>query len=368
MKKKELLVKYILGMLNTKERQQLDLWMKESPNNALYLEKLKKRNYSERYQEYKRSHPNFSVKQSGWKRVLMQAACWTIPMLVAFSLYLGLRSDKEIQIEPGTSKAILYLDPTTKIELGNSKEFEWIRLNRLDMVAEKQGILDYHQISSRQDIHQNNLLETPRGGEYRVILEDGTRIHLNSQSTLSYPVCFEADNRTVELTGEAYFEVAKDPKRPFMVKVNGVTVRQYGTKFSINARSPQNTMIVLEEGSIGMISPDEDVRMLNAGDVAVWDQVHSTISITAPESFEAYVAWHRSRFVFDDQSLGEIMENLSLWYDMNVQFEDEALSKIHFTGSVGRYENVNILLNAIEATSSVKFHIDEHQITVMNKY
>ena len=62
------------------------------------------------------------------------------------------------------------------------------------------------------------------------------------------------------------------------------------------------------------------------------------------------------------------MENLSLWYDMNVQFEDEALSKIHFTGSVGRYENVNILLNAIEATSSVKFHIDEHQITVMNKY
>ena len=183
MRKKELLVKYILGILSTKERQLLDLWMKESPNNALYLEKLKKRNYSERYQEYKRSHRNFSVRQSGWKHVLVQAACWTIPVLVAFSLYLGLRSDKEIQIEPGTSKAILYLDPTTKIELGNSKEFEWIRLNRLDMVAEKQGILDYHQTSSRQDIHQNNLLETPRGGEYRVILEDGTRIHLNSQST-----------------------------------------------------------------------------------------------------------------------------------------------------------------------------------------
>lgn len=94
MRKKELLVKYILGILSTKERQLLDLWMKESPNNALYLEKLKKRNYSERYQEYKRSHRNFSVRQSGWKHVLVQAACWTIPVLVAFSLYLGLRRTK----------------------------------------------------------------------------------------------------------------------------------------------------------------------------------------------------------------------------------------------------------------------------------
>ena len=342
--------------------------MKESPNNALYLEKLKKRNYSERYQEYKRSHPNFSVKQSGWKRVFMQAACWTIPMLVAFSLYLGLRSDKEIQIEPGTSKAILYLDPTTKIELGNSKEFEWIRLNRLDMVAEKQGILDYHQISSRQDIHQNNLLETPRGGEYRVILEDGTRIHLNSQSTLSYPVCFEADNRTVELAGEAYFEVAKDPKRPFMVKANGVTVQQYGTKFSINAHSPQNTVIALEEGSIGIIPPEKEVNMLEIGNVAIWNKEQSTLSITTPENLEAYVAWHHSRFVFDDKPLGEIMDQLSLWYDMDVQFEDEHLADIHFSGSVGRYENINILLNAIEETSTIKFRIDKRKITIMNKY
>ncbi|WP_270605187.1 FecR family protein [Bacteroides ovatus] len=368
MTEKELLVKHILGILSTKEQQQLELWLKKSPEHAIYLEKLKKRNYSELYQEYRRTHPKIKVKQLNWKHILAQAACWTIPILVAFSLYLGLRSDKEMQIEPGTSKAILYLASNTRIELGNSKEFEWIRLNQLNMALNKQGTLNYRQASSRQKLHQNNLLKTPRGGEYRVVLEDGTQIHLNSQSTLSYPVCFEGDKRIVELSGEAYFEVAKDPERPFIVKANGVTVQQYGTKFSINAHSPQNTVIALEEGSIGIIPPGKEVNMLEIGNVAIWNKEQSTLSITTPENLEAYVAWHHSRFVFDDKPLGEIMDQLSLWYDMDVQFEDEHLADIHFTGSVGRYENINILLNAIEETSTIKFRIDKRKITIMNKY
>ena len=136
-----------------------------------------------------------------------------------------------------------------------------------------------------------------------------------------------------------------------------MTVQQYGTKFSINAHSPQNTVIALEEGSIGIIPPGKEVNMLEIGNVAIWNKEQSTLSITTPENLEAYVAWHHSRFVFDDKPLGEIMDQLSLWYDMDVQFED-----------VGRYENINILLNAIEETSTIKFRIDKRKITIMNKY
>lgn len=367
MNEKELLVKYILGILTDEEKQQLDRWAEE-PAHALYLEELKKRNnYSDLYREYKRSHPDLRIKRFRWKPLLWRAACCIIPIFVILGIYMGWHSaEKEILIKPGTSKAILFLDQATKVELGNSKEFAWIRINQMEIAAEQQGTLNY-QHPFKQDIHQYNTLQTPRGGEYRVILEDGTRIHLNSLSTLSYPVCFEKDNRTVELSGEAYFEVAKDADRPFLVKVGDMLVRQYGTKFSITARSGKNPTVALEEGEIGITVPGKEECRLKSGDVAVWNKDNSELRITSLDNLEPYTAWHQARFVFDNESLYEIMQTLSLWYDMDIQFENEQLSKLRFTGSVGRYENINILLDAIEETSNVKFKKEGSKITIVNK-
>ena len=369
MDEKELLVKHILGILTEQERLQLEQWAKETPAHAAYLEKLKNRhNYSRLYSRYRQSHSELRLKRlSSMRRILLRAACWVLPLLLAWGAYRAFSSaESQRDIKPGTSKAILYLDPSTKVELGNSKEFAWIRLDRWEIASEEQGTLNYRHPSSC-GIRQWNTLETPKGGEYRVVLEDGTRIHLNSLSTLSYPVSFGDGRRTVKLSGEAYFEVVKDSSRPFVVEVNGLEVKQYGTKFSISARSPQTATIALEEGSVGITPPGQDERMLARGEVAVWQASSARLEVSAPGSTEAYTAWHRSRFVFDNKPLGEIMETLSLWYDMDIVFESKALSGLRFTGSVGRYEDIHILLDAIEATAAVKFRINGRSIKVTNQ-
>ena len=371
MDEKQLLVKYILGILTDDEQKQLERWIAADPAHARYVEKLRRRkNYSELYRLYRQRHRVLKPLRSMQRRMWLRAACVLIPLLLLWGAYWGFYADSHaIRIKPGTSKAVLYLDSATRVELGNSKEFAWIRINRMEIAVEEQGVLDYSRRTpaAEGDTTRCNTLQTPRGGEYRIVLEDGTRVHLNSLSTLTYPVCFDRDSRTVQLSGEAYFEIAPDARRPFLVKVNGLTVKQYGTRFGITARTPHHTVVALEEGSIGVTAPGGSERMLSAGDVAVWNDSLSLLTVTAPANLESYTAWHYSRFVFENKTLGDIMETLSLWYNVKVQFEDTALAALHFTGSVGRYDDIRIILDAIEETAAVRFRIKGDRILIMNK-
>lgn len=372
MDEKELLIKYILGILTDEEQKQLNCWIAADPAHARYVEKLRRRkNYSELYLLYKQKRQMLKLERHmRRKHWWLRAACVALPLLILLGAYWGFYSGSDAsRIRPGTSRAVLYLDSVTHVELGNSKEFAWIRINKMDIAIEEQGVLDYshHTPAVEAHISQCNMLQTPRGGEYRIVLEDGTRVHLNSLSTLTYPVCFDQDTRTVQLSGEAYFEVAKDARRPFLVKVNGLTVKQYGTRFGITARTPFHTTVALEEGTIGVTAPGSSERILSVGDVAVWNDSLSLLTVVSPASLESYTAWHYSRFVFENKTLGDIMQTLSLWYNVEVQFEDKALSALHFTGSVGRYDDIRIILDVIEEAAAVRFRIKGDRILIMNK-
>lgn len=365
MKIEELLVKHILGISDEEDERALRAWQEEDPAHAAYFRKLRsRRNYRELYHNYCEAHPRPVARR--WRQLALRAAALALPVLLSLGWWMGWRSsDSSGEILPGSPKATLYLENGAVVELGNSKELGWIRISDNLMAADENGRLRYEK-DDRRNAEGQNVLTTPRGGEYRLTLPDGTHIHLNSLSELRYPLSFDRDKRVVELSGEAYFEVAKDAARPFYVKTNGLTVRQYGTKFSVNARSPQATTVALEEGSVGVCASDGSVQMLEVGQVALWNETTRSVSISEAD-LDSYTAWHRNRFVFEDKPLGEIMETLSLWYNMDVRFQDADLANLHFTGNVGRYEDINVFLKGVEATVNVQFRIQGCQIRIMRK-
>jgi ferric-dicitrate binding protein FerR (iron transport regulator) len=186
----------------------------------------------------------------------------------------------------------------------------------------------------------------PRGGEVSAVLGDGTKVWLNSRTELSYPVHFSADLREVYLEGEAYFEVAKDG-RPFVVHAGGLDVRVLGTEFNVNTQTAGTVKTVLVTGSVEIVSGGEIVR-LSPNQLATYRDGKFSVRRV---DVTPHVAWKDNNFVFDKERLENIMETLSLWYDMEVIYENELVKETRLTGDLERYEDVWKLLYFFERTS-----------------
>ena len=208
-----------------------------------------------------------------------------------------------------------------------------------------------------------NVLEVPRGGEYTVTLSDGTVVYLNSGSELRYPVAFGAERRDVFLSGEGYFEVAKDAERPFFVNADKLKIRVYGTSFNVNTYNIANVETVLVEGKIGIQGNNAEYTV-KPGQLALYNREKGTMEIRDVD-VRPYVAWKEHEFMFDNESLEEIMNTLSLWYDVDVFFQTASLKQLHFTGHLGRYEEVSHILDAISGVTQVKFSVKGRTIIVM---
>lgn len=367
---KKVLLKYIVGILSRQDEETLQEWLAENPRHAVYFQKLQGRhNYSELYAQYRQTHPHLRVARIPfWKRSWVRAAVWLLPLALTAALWLVVNNHHTETIKPATSKALLFLDNGTTVRLGDATVAGWIHVDDHLMVANEEGTLRYEQQDvQQQNTEARNVLSTPRGGEYRIQLPDGTKVRLNAFSSLKYPTVFTGDMRVVELKGEAYFEIAKDSKRPFIVKTNGLEIKQYGTKFSVNARSAQATTVVLEEGSIGVSASGEaGEQLMQPGEVATWSESAGELSVLHSESTaEALTAWHRDRFVFDNETLGKVMETLSLWYDVDTRFQCAETASLHFTGNLSRYADISIILRAIENVANVRFKIHGREIMIL---
>ena len=369
---KRILLKYIVGLLSSDEERELQQWLKEAPEHVTYFQKLaSRRNYSELYALYKERHKAKVVELPYWKRYWRKAAIWLLPFIMAATIgYMTYTPSTDIC--PGSSKACLYLSNGTQMTLDEKHEPEWIYIAESQMAKNEKGIIRYSSVDSSKVSKQGkwNVLKTPRGGEYRIELPDGTFVRLNALSSLSYPTQFTGKKRIVELEGEAYFEIAKDSLRPFIVKANGLEIKQYGTKFSVNARLSQETTVVLEEGSIG-VSPDgkeERQQMIVPGEVVKWCEPTSEIVVSqSSKETEKLTAWHHDRFIFDNEPLSKVMENISLWYDVDIRFQNAEIASMRFTGNIGRYADIKVFLDAIRVTANVRIKVDGKQIMLMKE-
>jgi len=296
-----------------------------------------------------------------WQLVYKYAAILLLPISI-IALYLLLFTKPTVsenslaKVLPGKSQAILILSDGNKIAL-DSTTANCVVVNDSTTATVSNNRISYNG-AKQNTSQQYNTLITKRAGEYQIVLDDGTKVHLNAASQLKYPVAFPGSERTVYLQGEAYFEIAPDKKRPFYVITNGMKVRQYGTQFNINAYPGELAEVVLVKGSIGVLTGEKE-QMLLPGQLAEFDTENHQLTIKEVD-VESYIAWNQGRFFFDNKTLKEIMDILSRWYDVDIQFVNNEVQQLHFTGSLDRYSTIEPIIQAISSAANVTVEMKNH--------
>lgn len=265
------------------------------------------------------------------------------------------------EITPGGNKAVLTLANGTSINLSNSQNGSLTTQGNIK-ISKANGMLSYNIVNNKNSEMLYNTISTPRGGQYQLILTDGTKVWLNAASSLRYPANFIGKKRQVELTGEAYFEVAHNIDKPFIVKLHNMEVEVLGTHFNINSYEDEsNIKATLLEGSIKINQPDGS-QLLKPGQQA---QVNKSgvIKIIKKVDEESVIAWKNEKFQFVRADIQTIMRQIKRWYDVDVEYQ--ANIPTHFGGSISRNVNLSQVLNIMEQTQKVNFKVEGRKIIVM---
>lgn len=261
------------------------------------------------------------------------------------------------QILPGGAKAILTLDNGETVYLDENADGRQLQLAGKQIQIDS-TTLNYSAADGQvvQSALVYNKVEVPQGGEYTLVLNDGTKVHLNSMSSLRFPLTFEAGKREVELAGEAYFEVNKTG-HPFIVSTQGMQIEVLGTTFNISAYPGEEYQATLVSGSVKVDTGEGQSLVLKPSQQASLIPGSGNIQVrTVDTAF--YTSWVKGKINFKDQRLEDIMRILSRWYNIEVDYSDEALKNLRFGCYVNRYEEIAPFLELLEATENIHVKIN----------
>jgi transmembrane sensor len=301
-----------------------------------------------------------------WKKLTVAASVFLAIGLGIFSHFqkdnkspLMVVSKNSDDKEPGKTGAILTLSNGSKIVLDSVGNGLLANQNNTT-VSKKNGGLVYTAGSDAEVVY--NTMTTPRARQYNLELSDGTKVWLNSSSSITFPTSFATNERTVTITGEVYFEVAKDKTRPFRVSVNDMQINVLGTHFNVNAYNDEATVnTTLLEGSI-LIAEKNKKTLLKPGQQAE-KQKGGAILINDNVNLEEVMGWKNGVFYFENASLQMVVRQLSRWYDVDVVFEKGVPSRV-FEGEIQRDLNLSQVLRILEK-NNVHFKIDGKILRVM---
>lgn len=268
------------------------------------------------------------------------------------------------EVVPGKNRATLTLDGEPAISLDEVKNGLLVQQGNITISKRADGHLVYSSIVNEKSAIKPvfNKVVTPRGGQYQLVLADGTKVWLNAASSLRFPVAFSGKSRLVQLEGEAYFEVAKNSKFPFVVKTKQMNVDVLGTHFNVSAYADEDVVrTTLLEGSVRLTAAAKKA-MLKPGEQAVFgkDQNLQVMKANAEDA----VAWKNGYFVFDNENIQSIMRKVSRWYDVSVVYKGNIDQK-EFGGTVSRFNSVSSVLKSLELTGTVHFKQEGRRIIVM---
>lgn len=287
-------------------------------------------------------------------------------LLISVSVFLKLQSLEKpnpIQvsiIKHGSSKAVLKLSNGKIINLLDFKNNN----NKLSGISYDSSKISYAKQYNLDTLKYNTLI-VPKGGEYTIVLNDGTKVKLNSMSELRYPIKFLGDQRKVTLKGEAYFDVAKDTSKPFIVETNQMKLKVLGTKFNINSyRDEKNIVTTLLSGKVEIANmKDSNKIYLQPNQQAILNRDKGEIKVQTVNP-KLYVGWVNNSFVFNNYTLKEIMRILSRWYNIDYIFVNLNARDIRFYGTLNRFKDIKELLNKFEKTGNVRFEYQNNNILI----
>ncbi|MFV0377569.1 MAG: FecR family protein [Mangrovibacterium sp.] len=374
-----LLQQHCKGQLSEEEYTEFQQWLKEDIANRQYAKEMLKIYRTSRAADlygsisHQQSLNNTmnrvnEIKQSRIRRRWVALAASVAAFAILFGAsQLVLEPEKPTvpvvvspSIEAGNSKATLVLGSGKEVILDELQD-SLIETVSGGMIKNKNNLLSYEAQPNNQ--HEVNTIRTPRGGEYRLVLSDGTKVWLNAESELSYPTSFSGNIREVSLKGEVYMEVAKNPDKPFIVNTSKGKIRVLGTAFNVkNYETDKQLVATLVEGKINLSNAHKSVVLTPSMQACVGEG-NSEISVKKVDP-ALYTAWKDGEFVFRDQSLQEMMELLSRWYDFDYKFENATLKEMRFSADIKRYNDLTELLAVLEKTKDVTFEINQKTLII----
>ncbi|SFE06118.1 FecR family protein [Chitinophaga sp. CF118] len=265
-------------------------------------------------------------------------------------------------VPPGGNHAVLTLADGKKITLDSAGNGALGKQGNTVILKLNNGQLAYQAERDAPKQMSYNMISTPRGGQFQVVLPDGTKVWMNAASSLRFPTAFIGNNRQVELSGEAYFEVTKDETKPFIVNVNRMKVAVLGTHFNIMSYPDEkNIETTLLEGAVN-VSGNGYSQQLKPGQQTQLSPNGNLKLLTDPD-IESALAWKNGYFQFNKADLQSVMRQLARWYDVEVIYKDQ-VPDFMFVGQLDKNENLSVILRILER-SQVHFNIDGKKITVM---
>ncbi len=265
---------------------------------------------------------------------------------------------------PGDNRAILTLDDGSQINLDDAQNGVLASEDNTDIRKTGSGQLEYSASGKLIETVKYNTLSTPMGGQYQLSLPDGSRVWLNSGSSIRFPTAFIGKERIIELKGEAFFDIRENKKMPFIVRTNNsMDIRVLGTQFNVMAYDDEkNINTTLLEGSVQILK-ESGTAFLEPGQAAILNKGTGKIKVAAADIEEA-VAWKNGFFIFSNENIESIMRKVSRWYNVEVDYQGN-LSNKDFVGTISRDKNISEILKMLELTGAIHFKVDGRRVTVM---
>lgn len=368
-----LIKKSLLHSLTQKEQQEIDELLKNQSLKKIYTQLQNKAFLETAFKEYEqfssskaflqfRKH-NKRLRQKYRLRIILRGIAASFIIISGILIWLTSQSDKQQTAEitatvipAGEIKAHLILADGNTVVINHEDSLSFSEGN-VKIKATK-GWLSYNTDITTQT-PQYNQLEVPKGGECNVMLSDGSQVWVNSDSKLTYPICFIGNERRVKLQGEAFFQVTPNSK-PFIVETSYGNIQVLGTSFNVSAYSTDSiSYATLMTGKISMTTPNNSLTITPGEQIVATP--HGELTKRQVNTDE-YVGWKDGEWIFRSRRLEDITRILERWYNISITFENEALKNILFTGYLKRYDHANVILNALTRTEELNYEIKNNHV------
>ena len=380
----QLIAKEVNFGLDENEYLELYAWIDDSEENKLVYDRIRNQ---EGFLNWDENFHQVDVEE-GWKRfdeavnpnrivfafqtILRYAAVILVPLFLAgvgYYLHNDLtnqspQQQKLAKLETHQPKAQLILANGKKVSLDN-KKVSALKENDGTRIEKGEGSLKYKAGDEKGKVLYNTV-EIPHGSEYELVLSDGTKVHLNAMSSLKFPVQFSGKTRTVELCGEAYFDVTKDAKHPFVVNVLGTKVEVLGTSFNVKAYEENEEVVTtLVEGRVKVQSSGfkAESMFLEPGQQATVDEKTGDMDMREVD-VALYTSWKEGVFLFKDQRMEDIMTELARWYNLKVFYQNPSVKEFRFGGHFNRTSEISSIMEMFELTRKVDAKINGETIVI----